>query len=173
MGEGPDQSPDFSYELEKTDCEVVALSAEVVVPSKLWEPHRGILVVDSRCSQPSLWGISVGSCRAFWRTDGQGTGPCLGCAVERVKVATGSDPFAIPTAPDPELCRLVDLISPEICELGLRVMKTLVPGTYPMQFDSRGPHFRGRRKTRVPVQLGLLERARSFEELRRIPHPFP
>ncbi len=67
----------------------------------------------------------------------------------------------------------VDLTPPEIRSLGLRVVKTLVPGTYPMQFDSRWPHFGGRRLTEVPVELGLLPKPLVFEELCRIPHPFP
>lgn len=67
----------------------------------------------------------------------------------------------------------VDLTPPEMRSLGLRVVKTLVPGTYPMQFDSRWPHFGGRRLTEVPVKLGLLPKPLGFEELCRVPHPFP
>ena len=67
----------------------------------------------------------------------------------------------------------VDLTPPEIRSLGLRVVKTLVPGTYPMQFDSRWPHFGGRRLTGMPVELGLLPKPLGFDELCRVPHPFP
>ncbi len=67
----------------------------------------------------------------------------------------------------------VDLTPPEIGELGLLVVKTLVPGTYPMNFDSRWPHFGGARIRQVPVELGLLEEPVAFEDFNRIPHPFP
>lgn len=68
---------------------------------------------------------------------------------------------------------VVDLTRPEIRELGLRVVKVLVPGTYPMNFDSRWPQFGGRRMVEAPVKAGLLERPTPFEALNRIPHPFP
>jgi ribosomal protein S12 methylthiotransferase accessory factor len=68
---------------------------------------------------------------------------------------------------------VVDLTPPGIKELGLWVMKTLVPGTYPMNFDSRWPHFGSRRIARVPVELGLIERPLRFDEFQRVPHPFP
>jgi len=76
------------------------------------------------------------------------------------------------TAAGPEVL-VVDLTPPEIGELGLRVVKTLVPGTYPMNFDSRWPHFGGDRIRRLPVELGLLEAPVAFENFNRIPHPFP
>lgn len=68
---------------------------------------------------------------------------------------------------------VVDLTPPEIKELGLWVLKTLIPGTYPMNFDSRWPHFGGRRIARVPAELGLIERPLRFDEFQRVPHPFP
>jgi ribosomal protein S12 methylthiotransferase accessory factor len=68
---------------------------------------------------------------------------------------------------------VVDLTPPEIKELGLWVMKTLVPGTYPMNFDSRWPHFGGSRITKVPAELELIERPLRFDEFQRVPHPFP
>jgi ribosomal protein S12 methylthiotransferase accessory factor len=67
----------------------------------------------------------------------------------------------------------VDLTPPEIKELGLWVVKTLVPGTYPMNFDSRWPHFGGQRISGVPAELGLIERPLRFQEFQRVPHPFP
>ena len=68
---------------------------------------------------------------------------------------------------------VVDLTPPQIHRLGLRIVKTLVPGTYPMQFDSRWPHFGGSRMTETAPRLGLLPRALTLDELRRVPHPFP
>jgi ribosomal protein S12 methylthiotransferase accessory factor len=100
-------------------------------------------------------------------------------------VALGS-PSGAPEDPAPEPSSLVerlaaldlevlvvDLTRPEIRELGLRVVKVLVPGTYPMNFDSRWPQFGGRRMVEAPVKAGLLERPTPFEKLNRIPHPFP
>jgi ribosomal protein S12 methylthiotransferase accessory factor len=68
---------------------------------------------------------------------------------------------------------LVDLTPPEIRELGLRTVKALVPGAYPMNFDSRWPHFGGTRMTAAPVRAGLRRRPLGFEEINRVPHPFP
>ena len=68
---------------------------------------------------------------------------------------------------------VVDLTPPEIHDLGLRVVKTLIPGTYPMQFDSRWPHFGGDRMRQMPVDLGLLPKPLEFFQFRRVPHPFP
>ncbi len=68
---------------------------------------------------------------------------------------------------------VVDLTPPEIGRLGLWVVKVLVPGFYPINFDSRWPHFGGRRISRMPVELGLLDAPVPFERLHRVPHPFP
>lgn len=68
---------------------------------------------------------------------------------------------------------VVDLTRPELRDTGLRVVKILVPGTYPMNFDSRWPQLGGRRMAEAPVRAGLLSRARTFREYNRIPHPFP
>lgn len=68
---------------------------------------------------------------------------------------------------------VVDLTPPELKELGLWVVKTLIPGTYPMNFDSRWPHLGGRRIREVPVELGLLDAPLLFDQFHRVPHPFP
>jgi|GEM_PF-3524985 len=68
---------------------------------------------------------------------------------------------------------VVDLTPPEIKELGLWTVKALIPGTYPMNFDSRWPHFGGVRMRNAPVAAGLRADAVPFEELNRVPHPFP
>jgi ribosomal protein S12 methylthiotransferase accessory factor len=68
---------------------------------------------------------------------------------------------------------VVDLTPPEIRDLGLSMVKALVPGAYPINFDSRWPHLGGRRLRAAPVAAGLLNVPRSFEALNRIPHPFP
>ncbi|RMH20039.1 MAG: hypothetical protein D6696_09080, partial [Acidobacteria bacterium] len=68
---------------------------------------------------------------------------------------------------------VVELTPPEIRDLGLHVVKVLVPGTYPMNFDGRWPHFGGERIYRAPVACGLRSTPLSFAELNRVPHPFP
>jgi ribosomal protein S12 methylthiotransferase accessory factor len=68
---------------------------------------------------------------------------------------------------------VVDLTPPEIGELGLRAVKVLVPGAYPMNFDSRWPHFGGGRLRQVPVGVGLRDDPLPISQLNRVPHPFP
>ena len=67
----------------------------------------------------------------------------------------------------------VDVTPPEIRDLGLSVAKALIPGTYPMTFDSRWPHFGGRRLRMAPVHAGLRDVPLPVEALNRVPHPFP
>ncbi|MCA9685895.1 MAG: YcaO-like family protein, partial [Myxococcales bacterium] len=62
----------------------------------------------------------------------------------------------------------VDLTPPELAELGLCVVKTLVPGTVPMTFDSRWPPTAAPRLSQALRRLGLP----VVTELRRTPHPF-
>ncbi|MEM8960176.1 MAG: YcaO-like family protein, partial [Acidobacteriota bacterium] len=68
---------------------------------------------------------------------------------------------------------VVDLTPPEIHDLGLTVVKVLVPGTYPMNFDSRWPHFGGKRIATAPVTAGLRAHPLGIESFERFPHPFP
>jgi len=68
---------------------------------------------------------------------------------------------------------LVDLTPPEVRELGLCTVKALVPGAYPMNFDSRWPHFGGARIAEAPVRVGLRAHPLALHEFNRVPHPFP
>ncbi len=63
----------------------------------------------------------------------------------------------------------VNITPPELAELGLCMTKTLVPGMYPMNFDSRYPHLGGPRLASMRRRLGLDD----LEEFRTLPHPFP
>jgi ribosomal protein S12 methylthiotransferase accessory factor len=67
----------------------------------------------------------------------------------------------------------IDLTAPAMAALGLRTVKVVVPGAYPMNFDGRFPHFGGPRMLRVTAALGLRDKAMAVEELSRLPHPFP
>lgn len=68
---------------------------------------------------------------------------------------------------------VVDLTAPAMESLGLRTVKVLVPGAYPMNFDSRFPHFGGKRMSKAPVTAGLRDTPIDLEDLCTIPHPFP
>jgi ribosomal protein S12 methylthiotransferase accessory factor len=68
---------------------------------------------------------------------------------------------------------VVDLTAPAMQSLGLRTVKVLVPGAYPMNFDGRFPHFGGRRMRNAPVTAGLRDTPIALEDLCTIPHPFP
>jgi hypothetical protein len=68
---------------------------------------------------------------------------------------------------------VVDLTAPAMESLGLRTVKVLVPGAYPMNFDGRFPHFGGKRMSQAPVTAGLRDTPIDFEDLCTIPHPFP
>lgn len=68
---------------------------------------------------------------------------------------------------------VVDLTAPAMQSLGLRTVKVLVPGAYPMNFDGRFPHFGGKRMRNAPVTAGLRDTPIAFDDLCRIPHPFP
>jgi ribosomal protein S12 methylthiotransferase accessory factor len=67
----------------------------------------------------------------------------------------------------------IDLTAPAMESLGLRTVKVLVPGAYPMNFDGRFPHFGGKRMRQAPVAAGLLDTPLAIDELCTIPHPFP
>jgi ribosomal protein S12 methylthiotransferase accessory factor len=68
---------------------------------------------------------------------------------------------------------VVDLTAPAMESLGLRTVKVLVPGAYPMSFDGRFPHFGGTRMSKAPVTAGLRDTPIDLEDLCTIPHPFP
>jgi ribosomal protein S12 methylthiotransferase accessory factor len=68
---------------------------------------------------------------------------------------------------------VLDITPPEIRDLGLAVARVLIPGTYPMNFDSRWPHLGGERLRTAPVTAGLREVPLPIEALNLVPHPFP
>lgn len=68
---------------------------------------------------------------------------------------------------------VVDLTSPEVDELGFKVVKVLIPGMQPIDFGGRWPHLGGRRLYEVPRRLGYPRCAGTPSELNLFPHPFP
>jgi len=65
----------------------------------------------------------------------------------------------------------VELTTNEIAELGLRVVKVLVPGAVPLAPDHRYPLLGSRRLREVPARLGLHMLAPCERHL-DVPHPF-
>jgi ribosomal protein S12 methylthiotransferase accessory factor len=67
---------------------------------------------------------------------------------------------------------LCDLTSPDIRELGLRVLRAVVPGAHPMQMGYRNRALGNRRLYEVPRKLGLRG-PEPGEPDNPYPHPFP
>jgi ribosomal protein S12 methylthiotransferase accessory factor len=67
----------------------------------------------------------------------------------------------------------VNLTLPGLAERGLWTYKTLVPGAYPMNFDSMWPQLGGKRLINAPVEAGVTTHPLTLEDLNPVPHPFP
>jgi ribosomal protein S12 methylthiotransferase accessory factor len=68
---------------------------------------------------------------------------------------------------------VVDVSHSELRSRGLHTVKVLVPGAYPMNFDSLWPHHGGRRILHVPCDVGLMATPLAVSDLNSTPHPFP
>jgi ribosomal protein S12 methylthiotransferase accessory factor len=68
---------------------------------------------------------------------------------------------------------VVELTSPEMRELGFRVVKVLVPGLQPIDFGTQWPHLGGRRLYEAPARAGYLQSRTQPRDLNVFPHPFP
>jgi YcaO cyclodehydratase, ATP-ad Mg2+-binding len=67
----------------------------------------------------------------------------------------------------------VDLTTPDIASLGLRVVKVLIPELQPLHGVRRYPFLGGKRLYEVPVAMGYRSTAPTEAELNPYPHPFP
>jgi ribosomal protein S12 methylthiotransferase accessory factor len=67
----------------------------------------------------------------------------------------------------------VDLTTPDIDDVGFKVVRAVVPGLQPLDISHARQHRGGLRLYDVPVRLGLRERAAIEAELNPYPHPFP
>ena len=67
----------------------------------------------------------------------------------------------------------IDLTPPEFRRMDLWVVKTIVPGAYPMNFDERWRHLGGARMRIAPVTAGFSSSPAELKELNHLPHPFP
>jgi ribosomal protein S12 methylthiotransferase accessory factor len=66
---------------------------------------------------------------------------------------------------------VADLTTPDVADLGFKVVKVLIPGMYPIDFG-HWHHLGGRRLYETPVRLGYRA-ASGPHELNLFPHPFP
>lgn len=66
---------------------------------------------------------------------------------------------------------VVDLTTPDVAALGLRVVKVLTPELQPLHADHHHPHLGGERIREVPVRLGV-RRAHEPPRINPYPHPF-
>jgi ribosomal protein S12 methylthiotransferase accessory factor len=67
----------------------------------------------------------------------------------------------------------VDVTTPDVDEVGFKVVRVIVPDLQPMDIDHRYRHLGGRRLYDVPWKLGLISGPRDEAELNAEPHPFP
>jgi len=68
---------------------------------------------------------------------------------------------------------VVDLTQPDVQELGLHVVKVLVPGMIDINADHNYPLLGGDRLRNVPRTLGGIDHDVRETEFNVIPHPFP
>lgn len=68
---------------------------------------------------------------------------------------------------------VVELTTPDVKELGFRVVKVLIPGMQPIDFGMRWPHLGGRRIYESPVRMRYRSTPARMWELNLSPHPFP
>jgi len=68
---------------------------------------------------------------------------------------------------------VVDVTTPDIAEVGFRVVRVLVPGLQPLDMNHNWRYLGGKRLYEVPLRMGFADRTKCEEELNCIPHPFP
>ena len=66
---------------------------------------------------------------------------------------------------------VVDLTTPQVRELGLNVIKVLVPELLPLYHDEEYPYKGNKRLYQVPIELGLRKKMIAEEEINSS-HPF-
>ena len=67
----------------------------------------------------------------------------------------------------------VDVTTPDIAEIGFRVVRVLIPGLHPLDMDHNWRYLGGTRLYETPFRMGFVDHVRSEEELNPVPHPFP
>jgi ribosomal protein S12 methylthiotransferase accessory factor len=67
----------------------------------------------------------------------------------------------------------VDLTTPDIDEIGFKVIRAVVPGLQPLDINHARQHLGGHRLYEVPHRLGLRPAPSTEGTLNPFPHPFP
>lgn len=67
----------------------------------------------------------------------------------------------------------VEVTARDITQVGLHVVRVIVPGLQPLYFGNRMRHLAGARLYDTPRRLGLRPTATTEDELNPLPHPFP
>jgi len=68
---------------------------------------------------------------------------------------------------------VVDITTPDIADTGLHVVRTIIPGTQPLDVQFGYPYLGGKRLYEVPRILGYRHEDTREEEINLDPHPFP
>lgn len=68
---------------------------------------------------------------------------------------------------------VVDITTPDVRELGMHVVKVLVPGAVMLPRSEKEKIMTASRIYEVPLKMGWLERSLQPDELNTSPHPFP
>jgi ribosomal protein S12 methylthiotransferase accessory factor len=68
---------------------------------------------------------------------------------------------------------VVNLTTPDVRELGLTVVKVIIPGLQPLHGNHRYPFLGGRRLYEVPCKVGFRNHSTIEKQIFKYPHPFP
>ena len=68
---------------------------------------------------------------------------------------------------------VIDLTTPDVKEIGLKVVRVLMPGLQPLHGDHRYPFLGGKRLYDVPCKVGLRDSPIGESDIFSLPHPFP
>jgi ribosomal protein S12 methylthiotransferase accessory factor len=67
----------------------------------------------------------------------------------------------------------VDVTSPDVDELGLKVARVVTPQLCALDVDGAAPYRGGERLYRAAFEAGLVEAPLAFDDLNPLPHPYP
>jgi ribosomal protein S12 methylthiotransferase accessory factor len=67
----------------------------------------------------------------------------------------------------------VDVTSPDVEELGLKVARVVAPQLCALDVDGAAPYRGGARLYRAAFDAGLVEAPLTFDDLNPLPHPYP
>lgn len=68
---------------------------------------------------------------------------------------------------------VVDITTPDIVDLGFRVVRVLIPGMQPLSIGTQHLYLGGQRLYQVPYVLGYTGAPTTEDSVNREPHPFP